>query len=182
MKLLIISDIHGSQYYAKKILEIKEREKPEKIVLLGDLYYHGPRNQLTQSYNPMEVAKILNSLKDELLVVKGNCDAEVDEMVSEFKLEENIEMEVDGKKIFFTHGHKFNMDKLPPLGIDVDVMIYGHFHTGFITEEYGIVFANPGSISLPKANTEHSYLTLENNELILKNVDGNVIEKYEISK
>ncbi len=182
MKLLIVSDIHGSSYYAKKIEEINQKEKPDKIILLGDLYYHGPRNELTQEYNPMEVAKVLNSLKEKLMVVKGNCDAEVDEMISEFKFEENIEMNVNGYNLFFTHGHKYNRDQLPPLGGDMDIMIYGHFHTGFITEEYGIIFANPGSISLPKANTEHSYLILEEKEIILKDVDGNVIDKKELEK
>ena len=180
MKLLIISDIHGSSYYAKKIEEINEKEKPDKIVLLGDLYYHGPRNDLTQEYNPMEVAKILNSLKEKLIVVKGNCDAEVDEMISEFQFQENIEMEVNGYNVFFTHGHKYNMDKMPPIGIKIDIMIYGHFHTGFITEENGIIFANPGSISLPKANTKHSYLIFDENELILKDIDGSIIDKKEI--
>ncbi len=180
MKLLIISDIHGSSFYGKKIEEIYKKEQADKIVLLGDLYYHGPRNDLTQEYNPMEVAKILNSLKDKLLVVKGNCDAEVDEMISEFQFQDNIEMEVNGYHVFFTHGHRYNIDQLPPLGINIDIMFYGHFHTGFITEENGIIFANPGSISLPKANTKHSYLIFDEKELILKDVDGNVIDKKEL--
>lgn len=180
MKLLIISDIHGSSFYSKKIEEIYERENPDKIVLLGDLYYHGPRNDLTQEYNPMEVAKTLNSLKEKLLVVKGNCDAEVDEMISEFKFQDNIEMKINGYDVFFTHGHKYNIDKLPPLGIDVDIMFYGHFHTGFITEENGIIFANPGSISLPKANTKHSYLIFDEKEIVLKDLNGDVIEKKEL--
>ena len=85
MKAVVISDIHGSGYYAEKIKEINERENPDKIILLGDLYYHGPRNELSQEYKPMKVAEILNSLKDKLLVVRGNCDAEVDEMISDFK-------------------------------------------------------------------------------------------------
>lgn len=180
MKLLIISDIHGSSFYAKKIEEINQKENPDKIILLGDLYYHGPRNDLTQEYNPMEVSKVLNSLKDKLLVAKGNCDAEVDEMISEFKFQDNIEMKVNGYNVFFTHGHKYNIDKLPPLGINVDIMFYGHFHTGFITEENGIIFANPGSISLPKANTKHSYLVFDEKEIILKDVDGNIIDKKEL--
>ena len=180
MKALVISDIHGSGYYGEKIKEINEKEKPDKIILLGDLYYHEPRNDLSQEYNPMKVAQTLNSLKDKLLVVKGNCDAEVDEMISEFQFQENIEMEVNGYNVFFTHGHKYNMDKMPPIGIKIDIMIYGHFHTGFITEENGIIFANPGSISLPKANTKHSYLIFDENELILKDIDGSIIDKKEI--
>ena len=177
MQLLVISDIHGSYYYAKKILEIGKRENPDKIVLLGDLYYHGPRNNLTEEYNPIEVSKILNSLKDKLIVTKGNCDAEVDEMISEFPFNENIEMKVNGYNLFLSHGHKYNIDNLPPLGINIDIMMYGHFHIGFIKEKDGIVFANPGSISLPKENSKHSYLIFDENKLILKDVDGNVIEE-----
>lgn len=93
MKAVVISDIHGSGYYAEKIKEINERENPDKIILLGDLYYHGPRNELSQEYKPMKVAEILNSLKDKLLVVRGNCDAEVDEMISDFKFNDHILME-----------------------------------------------------------------------------------------
>jgi len=182
MKLLVISDIHGSCYYAKKLLEIVEIENPDKIVLLGDLYYHGPRNDLTQEYNPMEVSKILNSLRNKLLVVKGNCDAEVDEMISEFPFKENIEINVNGYDLFLTHGHKYNIENLPPLGVKIDIMMYGHFHVGFIKEKDGIVFANPGSISLPKENSKHSYLIFNDNKLILKDVDGNMIQEKALDK
>ena len=182
MKLLVISDIHGSYYYAKKILEIVKRENPDKIVLLGDLYYHGPRNDLTQEYNPMEVSKILNSLKDKLIVTKGNCDAEVDEMISEFPFKEYVEMNVNGYNLFLSHGHKYNIDNLPPLGVNIDIMMYGHFHVGFIKEKDGIVFANPGSISLPKENSKHSYLIFDENKLTLKDIDGTVIEEYNLKK
>ena len=107
MKLLIVSDIHGSGYYANKLLEIVEKENPDKIVLLGDLYYHGPRNPLTEKYGPMEVANILNSLKDKILAIKGNCDAEVDEMISEFPLQENIQMKANGYNLFTITGLDF---------------------------------------------------------------------------
>ena len=180
MKLLIVSDIHGSGYYANKLLEIVEQENPDKIVLLGDLYYHGPRNPLTEKYGPMEVANILNSLKDKILAVKGNCDAEVDEMISEFPLQENIQMKANGYNLFFTHGHKYNMDNLPPIGIDIDIMFYGHFHVNFIEEKNGIIFVNPGSISLPKQNTEHGYAIFEENKIILKDVEGNIIKEKDI--
>ena len=133
MKALVISDIHGSGYYADKIKEIVERENPEKIILLGDLYYHGPRNNLSQEYNPMKVAETLNSMKDKLLVVRGNCDAEVDEMISEFKFNDHILMEINGKKFYFTHGHKYNIENIPY--DDFDIMIYGHIHQGFIEEK-----------------------------------------------
>ncbi len=179
MKLLVISDIHGSNYYAKKIKEIYEKEKPDKLILLGDLYYHGPRNPLTQEYNPGEVAKVLNDLKDNIKCTKGNCDADVDEMISEFPFEEKIIMEINNKKIFFTHGHKYNIDKWPK--DEFDVLVYGHFHTGFIQEKDGKIFANSGSISLPKSNTEHSYLIINEENIILKNVEGKILEKKSLS-
>lgn len=180
MKALVISDIHGSGYYADKIREIVERENPEKIILLGDLYYHGPRNDLSQEYNPMKVAETLNSMKDRILVVRGNCDAEVDEMISEFKFNDHILMEINGKKFYFTHGHKYNIENIPY--DDFDIMIYGHIHQGFIEEKEGLIFANPGSISLPKCNAAHSYIILEENKIILKDVDGKVIQEYQYEK
>lgn len=175
MKILIISDIHGSSYYAEKIKEIDEREKPDQIILLGDLYYHGPRNDLTQEYNPMKVAGILNDFEGKLRTVRGNCDAEVDEMISNFKFEQHIEMQVNGKNVFFTHGHVYNVENVPDK--DIDIMFYGHYHTGFIKEENGITFANPGSISLPKNNTEHSYIIFDEDKITLKNVDGEIIQE-----
>ena len=144
MKALVISDIHGSGYYADKIREIVERENPEKIILLG------------------------------------NCDAEVDEMISEFKFNDHILMEINGKKFYFTHGHKYNIENIPY--DDFDIMIYGHIHQGFIEEKEGLIFANPGSISLPKCNTAHSYIILDENKIILKDVDGKVIQEYEYNK
>lgn len=178
MRVLIISDIHGSGYYAEKIKEIVERENPDKIVLLGDLYYHGPTNDLSQEYNPMKVAEILNSLKDKLLVVRGNCDAEVDQMISQFKFEDHILMEINDKKVYFTHGHKYNIENISYE--DFEIMIYGHIHQGFIEEKEGYLFANPGSISIPRLNTPHSYLMFDEDKLILKDVEGEVIKEYKI--
>mgnify|MGYP001852998558 CR=1 FL=1 len=111
MKYLVLSDIHGSLHYAKKIEEIINKESPEKIVLLGDLYYHGPRNPLTEEYAPKEVADILNSYKDKILAVRGNCDAEVDQMISEFKLEENLRLKIGEKKFLFTHAGSISLPK-----------------------------------------------------------------------
>ena len=176
-KYLIISDIHGSNYYANKINEICKRENPDKIILLGDLYYHGLRNPLPKEYNPMKVAELLNSLKEKILCVKGNCDAEVDEMISEFEFKDNIELNINGKKFFFTHGQKYNMENIPK---EINVLVYGHFHTGFIKEKDGVICVNSGSISLPKNNTKNSYLIIENNKIVLKDVEGNIISKKDI--
>ena len=176
MKVLVFSDIHGSSYYAQRLNEIVAKENPDKIILLGDLYYHGPRNEFSQEYSPMKVAEILNNLKDKLLVIKGNCDAEVDEMISDFKFEDHLLLNINGKNIYFTHGHKYNIEVIPYE--DFEILIYGHIHQGFIQEKEGYVFANPGSISLPKCGTEHSYLILEEDRFILKNVEGNVLQEY----
>ena len=146
--------------------------------MLGDLYYHGPRNNLTQEYSPMEVAKTLNSLKDKIMAVRGNCDAEVDEMISEFKLEDHILTNINNKKVYFTHGHRYNIEKIPY--DDFEIMIYGHLHIGFIEEKEGYLFANPGSISLPKGGSQNSYLIFDENKLILKDIDGNILQQYEI--
>ena len=178
MKYLVVSDIHGSSYYANKINEMYTEEKPDKIILLGDLYYHGPRNPLPKEYNPIEVSKIFNNLKDKILCIKGNCDAEVDEMISEFKFEESIILDLNGTKFFFTHGHKYNIDNIPE---GIDVLVYGHFHTGFIKEKDGVICVNSGSITLPKENTKNSYLIINGKEIILKDIEGNVIESRELN-
>lgn len=174
MKYLVISDIHGSQYYANKISEVYKKENPDKIILLGDLYYHGPRNSLPKEYNPMEVAKILNNLRENILCVKGNCDAEVDEMISEFSFNNDIYMNIKGLKFLFTHGHKYNIENPPE---NIDVLVYGHLHTGFIKEKDGVIYVNSGSISLPKNNTQNSYLIIDENKIILKDVEGNTIDE-----
>lgn len=173
MKYFVVSDIHGSNYYANQIKEIIQREEPDQIILLGDLYYHGPRNPLTKEYNPKEVANTLNQFKEKILCVRGNCDAEVDEMISEFPFENQIRMTIHGVRFFFTHGHHENIDHLPD---DMDVIVYGHFHTGFIKEKDGILAVNAGSISLPKEQTPHSYLVIDDQEIQLKDIEGNCIE------
>lgn len=173
MKYLVISDIHGSSYYANKIRDIYERENPDKIILLGDLYYHGPKNQLTQEYDPMKVAEVLNSYKNIIMCTRGNCDAEVDEMISEFKFEEQIELTINNKKFLFQHGQVYNIDYLPK---GIDVLVYGHFHTGYIQEKDGILCVNSGSISLPKNGTKNSYLIIDDENVYLKDIDGNTID------
>lgn len=178
MKCFVFSDIHGSKFYAEKLKEIVERENPDKIVLLGDLYYHGPRNALPKEYAPMEVCKILEKFKDKILCCKGNCDAEVDEMISSFKFNENIEVIIEGKKIMFTHGHKFNIDNLPN---DVDVLIYGHYHTGFIKQKGQVLCINAGSLSLPKENTKNSYLLIDNSQIYLKDIENNIIDEITLN-
>ena len=178
MKFLIASDVHGSYYFAKKIVEVYKDERADKIILLGDIYNHGPRNPLPEEYAPMKVAEIFNGIKENLIVVKGNCDSAVDTMISDFDFLENAVLVCGEKTIFCTHGHVYNKDNMPKTKFDA--VIYGHFHTGFIERLNGVVVANAGSVSLPKNQTANSYLVLSEKELTLKDFDGNVIQSIKL--
>ncbi len=174
MKILIASDLHGSAFYAERLVEITEKEKAQKLILLGDIFNHGPRNPLPKDYAPMKVAEILNGIKDNLIVVKGNCDSQVDTMISEFDFIEHLCLIEKGKTLFLTHGHVYNKDVMPKTRYDA--VIYGHFHTGFIEKQGDTVVANAGSLSLPKNGTPNSYLVLDDGVLTLKDLDGNIIK------
>lgn len=178
MKYLIASDIHGSSYYAQKVVERFNSEGADKLILLGDVYNHGPRNPLPKDYAPMQVAKILNAIKENLIVIRGNCDSQVDDMISEFSFVENMVLCVENKCVFLTHGHLFNRDNMPKTKFNA--IIYGHFHTGFIEEQKGVVVANAGSTSLPKGDTPNSYMLLEGTKLTLKDITGKQIKSIEI--
>ena len=177
MRYLVFSDLHGSSHYAQKLKEKMEKYNPDKLVLLGDIYYHGPRNGLPYEYSPMKVSEILNAYSDKIICVKGNCDAEVDEMISTFTFEPSADICLAGKNVRFTHGHKQNIDNYPA---GIDVLIYGHFHTGFIKKCDGGVCINAGSISLPKNNTPNSFLLIEDNVISLLDEEDNVIDKIEL--
>lgn len=175
MKFLIASDIHGSAYYTKKLISAFEREGAEKLVLLGDIYNHGPRNPLPEEYAPLKVAELLNGIKDKLIVIQGNCDSQVDTLISEFDFVDNSVLVSGEKTVFCTHGHIYNQNSMPKTKFDV--VIYGHFHTGFIKEEKGVIIVNAGSVSLPKDNTKNSYVLINDGCIFLKDLDGNIIDK-----
>ena len=176
MRLLVASDIHGSAYWTRRLLQVAQEEKADEIALLGDIFYHGPRNPLPEEYAPLEVAELLGSVNDRLIVVKGNCDSEVDAMVAPFSFTDIAQIYADGVKLTLTHGHVFNKDALPKnFG---DVLLYGHFHTGFVLKTDGAVIANPGSVSLPKDGTAHGYIIIDGGEIALKDLkDRRTIEK-----
>lgn len=178
-KLFIASDIHGSAHYAQKMLERFENEKADQLILLGDVFYHGPRNPLPEGYAPMKVAEMLEPYAAKITVAKGNCDSDVDAMIAPFEFSGLVQLYVDGKKITLQHGDRFNADNVPKnVG---NALIYGHFHTSFVTVKDGVVIANPGSVSLPKNGTEAGYIIVENGEIILKSLSsGQVIAKEEI--
>ena len=147
MKLMIASDIHGSSYYCRKMIEAFNRESADRLLLLGDILYHGPRNDLPKDYNPKDVIAMLNPLKKTLLCVRGNCDTEVDQMVLDFPiLADYCLLALDGHTIFATHGHRHNPQNLPPLK-DGDILLNGHTHVP-ANEDMGVyTYMNPGSVS-----------------------------------
>ena len=175
MKIVIASDLHGSAYYAQKLMDICYREDADKLILLGDIYNHGPRNGLPKDYQPMKVAEILNGVKENLIVIKGNCDSEVDTMISEFDFVQDMVLLSGDKTVFLTHGHMYNKENMPKTHFNA--IIYGHFHTGFIERQNDVVVANTGSLSLPKNQTANSYILLENRTIILKDLEGKEIAK-----
>lgn len=177
MKLLVASDIHGSLTNGKQLLERFELERADKLILLGDLYYHGIRNPLTEGYDPLSLASLLNNYKESIFAIKGNCDSEVDEMVSEFKMHygyADISLP-NGKKLTLTHGHLYNPDNLPDnCG---DVFLFGHIHTGFLQKlADGRIIGNPGSVSLPKNGTPKSYITIDSQSIALKTLNGEQLD------
>ena len=176
MKWMIASDLHGSAYYCRKMLEAFEREGADRLFLLGDLLYHGPRNDLPREYAPKEVIPLLNGKKEKLLCVRGNCDAEVDQMVLEFPvLADYAVLPVGGRLIYATHGHIYHVKNLPPLAPG-DVLLHGHTHVPAWTEfGQGNLYLNPGSVSIPKENSPHSYMTLEGNTMQWKELESSAV-------
>ena len=161
MKLVIASDIHGSAYWCRKLLDVIELEQPEKIILLGDLLYHGPRNDLPRDYAPKQVIPMLSGLQDKILAVRGNCEAEVDQMVLPFPcMADYALLNCDGLNLYLTHGHLWNPDHLPPLQSG-SIFLSGHTHVKMDCMNNGIRCINPGSVSIPKDGS-NSCIVYEN--------------------
>ncbi len=163
-RLMIASDIHGSAYYCRKLIEAYNEQKPDKLLLLGDILYHGPRNDLPKEYNPKQVIEMLNGISDNILCVRGNCEAEVDQMVLNFSvLADYAYFSIDGVNIFATHGHLYNENNLPKLSKG-DYLLHGHTHVPAYVEHENYTYVNPGSVSIPKEGSNHSYMIFEKGE------------------
>ena len=161
MKWLIASDIHGSAYSCRKLIDCFVREGAERMLLLGDVLYHGPRNDLPRGYAPKEVAAMLNAMADRVLGVRGNCDAEIDQAMLAFPIMADYALLCEGgRTIFATHGHLYNLDCLPPLHAG-ELLLHGHTHVPSCAEKNGIVCLNPGSAAIPKGGSPCSCMTLE---------------------
>ena len=175
MRMLIASDIHGSAYYCRKLLDAWDREQPERVLLLGDLLYHGPRNDLPEEYNPKEVLAMLNARKESILCVRGNCDTEVDQMVLEFPiLADYAWIAADECRIFATHGHVYNTKNLPPLRAG-EILLHGHTHVPAWEDHGTFRYYNPGSVSIPKGDSQPMYMMLEDGVFTWKTLDGEVL-------
>ena len=172
MKLMIASDIHGSAFYCKQLIEAYKQEQPDKLLLLGDLLYHGPRNDLPKDYAPKQVIEMLNAISDQLICVRGNCEAEVDQMVLNFPvLSESCILYIDGQTIYATHGH-INSPANPPKLHKGDILLTGHTHIPAWEEYDNFLYLNPGSVSIPKEGSEHGYMIYENKKFLWKTLKG----------
>ena len=180
MKLLIASDIHGDLDSAEAVLSAYEKEGADKLLLLGDLLYHGPRNDLPSTYNPKAVIELLNNNKDKILAVRGNCDTEVDQMVLAFPiLADYAYLSLDGLSVFATHGHHHNTATPPPLRRG-EILLHGHTHVLCATPfGDGNWYINPGSAALPKEGNPRTYAVYENRAFTVKTIDGAVVLKKE---
>ena len=180
MKYMFASDVHGSAYYCRKMLEAYKNEQAERLVLLGDLLYHGPRNDLPRDYAPKEVIAMLNEKKDEIYAVRGNCEAEVDQMVLEFPvLADYCVLVLEGKTFFATHGHVFHTGNLPPIKKG-DILIHGHTHVLKAEDMGDYIWLNPGSVSIPKEGNPPTYGIFDGETFEIKAFDGTVVRKIHL--
>lgn len=177
---MFASDIHGSAYYCGLMLDKLKEEKADKLILLGDLLYHGPRNDLPKEYNPKKVIKMLNENKEYILAVRGNCDAQVDQMVLEMPImAEYALIMYDNKRILATHGHTYSYKEPLPL-MDGDIFIQGHTHILMAQKKDNNIFLNPGSVSLPKEGNPPTYAIIEKNQFLIKNFENDIIKTIDL--
>ena len=180
MKLMIASDIHGSARWCARMLEAWRTEAPERLILLGDLLYHGPRNDLPEDYAPKRVIAMLNEVAPQLLCVRGNCEAEVDQMVLSFPvMADYMALLVDGHTLYATHGHVRGEDNPPPL-MPGDILLCGHTHVPCCHRHEGFTYVNPGSVSIPKNDTPHSYCVLQGGVMTWKDLEGGEFDRQRL--
>lgn len=177
MKYMFASDVHGSAYYCRKMLDAFREENAGRLVLLGDLLYHGPRNDLPKDYAPKKVIAMLNEYKQVIYNVRGNCDAEVDQMVLEFPIMADYALlEIEGRSFYLSHGHVYHEDNLPPL-MPGDVFVHGHTHLLRADRKEDYTILNPGSVSIPKGGNIPTYAVLEKGVFTIKGFDGTVVKE-----
>ncbi len=182
-KIMFASDLHGDLEATEAILEAFGREGAERLVLLGDLLYHGPRNDLPRAYAPKAVIERLSSVRERILAVRGNCDTEVDQMVLPFPILADYGfLYLDGIAVYLTHGHRFSPDEPPPMQRG-EILIGGHTHVSAI-RAFGNenLYLNPGSPSIPKEGTPRGYLIYEDRRFSLRTLDGKEYDAWDLKK
>ena len=180
MKILFASDIHGSAYYCRRLLDIYKETKASRMVILGDILYHGPRNDLPREYAPKQVISMLNDMKKEIYAVRGNCEAEVDQMVLQFPvMADYCILNLDGRTFYATHGHIYNENNLPPIQ-EGDILIHGHTHVLKAEQKEGYVLLNPGSVSIPKEGNPPTYAIFEDGVFTIKDFEGNIVKSIKL--
>ena len=181
MKYMFASDIHGSAYYCRKTLEVFQNSGAKRLILLGDILYHGPRNDLPREYDPKKVIAMLNGIKNEIYAVRGNCEAEVDQMVLKFPVMADYGVLVlNGLTFYATHGHVYHQDNLPPMKKG-DILIHGHTHLLKAEQEENCYVINPGSVSIPKGGNPATYAILEEKCFRILDFDGNIVREIDFS-
>lgn len=180
-KWIIASDIHGSAGACEALIEAAKREKADRMLLLGDILYHGPRNKIPEDYNPKKVADLLNDMKECILCVRGNCDADVDQLMLQFPIMADYAYICLGKwNVFATHGHLYNKEKMPPLHFG-DILLHGHTHVSVcevLNKANENLYMNPGSVSMPKEDTKAGYMIMTEDAFTWKTLDGEIIKTY----
>lgn len=180
MKYMFASDIHGSAYDCRKLLEAYRQSGADRLILLGDLLYHGPRNDLPKGYAPKEVIAMLNSIKDEIYAVRGNCEAEVDQMVLEFPVMADYAVLVlNGLTFYATHGHVYNQENMPPMKAG-DILIHGHTHLPAAGKWGDGFLLNPGSTSIPKGGNPATYAVLDGVTFRIYDFEGDVVKEISL--
>ena len=182
MKLLIASDIHGDASCCQAMLDAFKSEGAEKILILGDILYHGPRNDLPEGYAPKKVIEMLNAVADNLISVRGNCEAEVDQMVLNFPVMSTTACILDtenSRSIYMSHGHVYSPDNLPPMP-DGSVFLSGHTHVLMAENRGGILCVNPGSVSLPKNGNPKTYAIYNGKSIEIKTLLGETVKKIDL--
>ncbi len=182
MKIMVASDIHGSAFYCREMINAYERENPDRLLFLGDLLYHGPRNDLPKEYAPKEVIAMLNDEKvsSKVLCVRGNCEAEVDQMVLNFPcLADYCVLFARNRMIFATHGHVYGENNPPKLKKG-DILLNGHTHVPALVEHDNFTYINPGSVSIPKENSHHGYMVIDDEKIVWKTLEGEEVKSYKL--
>ena len=182
MKLLFASDLHGSAAAATAVMNRVKEENADRLILLGDLLYHGPRNPLPEGHDPMKTAAILNECPVPVLGVRGNCDAEIDQVLLQFPMMPDymLLLTEQGTGLFITHGHLFHEQQLPPHCAG-DVMIHGHTHVHGVFQAGDMTVLNPGSAAMPKENQPRSYMVYENGVFEIKSLEsGSVLKRFTV--